>query len=366
MMKGSLNLQKLPKIKVKWIRGRGTIPFHKPITLLNLGMKDSGKSTLLECCALRYLEKGKIYDLFGSRDNEGLAWGRVLPKNEILFVTGDSVEIKGRWHMCHVKNLSPSRMKRYRVVLSVSAFYGDLDEEFHGLNEIIFKNLYKKTHWNIPEFLMVREASNFIYARIKLGKNQDTAKADFIYLLRESRHMGYAIGVDTIRWTSLDKEVRDLADFTFIKRVGTQGLPRAMRFVYAYVDPASLMNPPPSAFVVVSGRGPIGVGSFEYVKWHKKEKDDLLTELKITPKYGEVPYYGNDTRNWVTDPEHVGIIEKRRRGGDRSSMHKIAEDVKRSAHTVQTHIKNHNAEIRKRGYCLKCRRMRDPYAQEEV
>jgi len=47
-------------------------------------------------------------------------------------------------------------------------------------------------------------------------------------------------------------------------------------------------------------------------------------------------------------------------------MHKIAEDVKKSPHTVQTHIKDHNKEIRKRGYCLRCRRMKHPYAQEEV
>lgn len=90
------------------------------------------------------------------------------------------------------------------------------------------------------QFLMVREASNFIYARVQISKFQHVAKADFLYLLREGRHMGLGIGVDTIRWTSIDKEVRDVSDYTYIKRVGTQGLPHDLRFVYswmhAYVD----------------------------------------------------------------------------------------------------------------------------------
>lgn len=350
----------LPAIKVKWVRGRGRLDFDSPKTFLIVGQKGSGKSTLLESCALRYV---KVIDLFGSRDNEGLAWLRYVPKDQVLFVVGDSVEIRGRWNQIKVKNLTLKEISKYALVLSVSAFYSDINEEFHGLNEIIYKCLYRRAHWREPWFLMVREASNFIYARIKISMNQSVAKWDFIYLLRESRHMGYAVGVDTIRWTSIDKEIRDVCDYIFVKRVGIQGLPYDLRFVYAYIDPPSLMNPPPHAFVLVSGRGPIGVGRFDFVEWHKKERDDLLSEFRIKPKYGDVPDYGSPTRNWLNDFDHGDLITRRKSG---LSYHKIARETQRSAKTVHEHIKKHNAEVFARGYCVRCRRIKHALASEAV
>lgn len=354
----------VPSIKVSWLRGHGRIPFKKPITILTVGLKDSGKTTFIESCSMRSLEKGRVYDLFGSRDNEGLAWCRLLSKEDVLFVTGDSVQVKGKWHSCCVKDLYLKLIQRHKVLLSVSAFYGDLDEEFYGMNQIIYRNLYKRTHWKNVEALMVREASNFIYARIKVGRHQDVAKADFIYLLRESRHMGYMVLVDVIRWTSIDKEVRDVADFTVIKRVGTLGLPRDLRFVYRYIAPPALMNPPPETFVVVSNKGPIGIGKFEFVEWHKREKDDLISELGLRFERGEIPDYGDKARGWLSDHEHGDIITRRQRG---DSQHKIAEEIQRSPYTVNSHIKKHNKAVQsKRGYCIKCRRIKHPFSTLEV
>jgi len=330
---------------------------------LVVGLKDSGKSTFLEACSLRYIENGRVYDLFGSRDNEGLAWCRVIPKEEVLFVVGDSVEIKGKWHSVAVKDLRSSYIRKHRVVVSVSAFYGDLEEEFYGMTKIVDKHLYRRTHWKIPECLLCRELANFIYARIAQGKNQDLAKADFIYCLREARHIGLTFAVDTIRWTSIDKEVRDVADYTVIKRVGTHGLPRDLRYVYSYISPPAFMNPPPDSFVIIDTRGPIGVGKFDYVPWHKKEKDDLLTELGISPVYGDVPNYGDKQKGWLSDYEHRDIIGYRREG---LSMHKIANEVHRSSKTVSDHIHNHNEQVRKRGYCVRCRRIKGPLDAVEV
>lgn len=363
MRKDVFDVEERPRIRVLWKRGLGNIPFKKPLTFLNVGLKDSGKSTLLECCALRYGGEGRIFDLFGSRDNEGLAWGRVISKNEMLFITGDSVQVRGRWNQICVKDVYPALLRKNKVVLSVSAFFGDLDEEFYGLDKFM-DVLYKKTHWKVPELILMREASNYIYARIKKGKHQDEAKADFIYLLRESRHMGYAVGVDTIRWTSIDKEVRDVSDITFIKRVGTLGLPHDLKFVYRYIAPPALMNPPPEFFAVVSNRGPIGIGKFDYVEWHKREKDDLINELGLRFERGEVPDYGDKARGWLSDHEHGDIITRRQSG---TSMHRIAEEIHRSPYTVNSHIKKHNQAVQsKRGYCIKCRRIKHPFSTLEV
>lgn len=113
-----------------------------------------------------------------------------------------------------------------------------------------------------------------------------------------------------------------------------------------------------------ANRGPIGIGKFDYVEWHKKERDDLLTELGIKPKYGDVPDYGDKQRGWLSDFEHGEIITKRYQG---ESMHKIATSIHRSPKTVMDHIHKHNKEgVQKRGYCINCQRIKHPLANIEV
>lgn len=349
----------LPGIRLRWIRGRDKISFKRPHTFLNLGQRASGKSSLLETVATRY---PKIIDLFGSRDNEGLAWCRSPFKDSVLFITGDSVEVKSEWPSIKISQLRLSDFKEYRIILTASCFFSSLDEHFHGLNQLI-DTLYKRTHWKQPWFLMIREAANFIYSRVKLVKNQTIAKADFIYLLREARHMGYAVGVDTVRWTAIDIEIRDAADYIFLKRVGVQGLPYDLHWLYKYIDPYSMMGPKPETFVLVSNRGPIAIGKFGYPPWHKEEKENIARELGIKIEYGEVPDYGEPNLHTVSDFEHANIIEKR---GNEISMEKIAKALHRSKSTIKGHVDKHNEGIKERGYCIRCRRVKSMYERERV
>jgi len=348
----------LPKIKLLWIRGHGRIQFDRPHTYTNLGLRGSGKSALLEALAMHY---DKIIDLFGSRDSEGLAWCRSPFKDSILFVIGDSVEISSRWPYKKASELTLSDLKDYKVILSASAFYSNLDEEFNALNQILYKVLYRRIQWSKVWFLMVREASNFIYSRIKISRNQSVAKSDFIYLLREARHMGYAVGVDTIRWTSIDKEIRDVSDYIFIKRVGVQGLPKDLRFIYGYVNPASLMNPKPHQFVLLSNRGPIAAGVFSKPPWHKEEKENLFKELDIQIKYGEVPEIGVGIR--LSDWDHAEIIKTYMETGTASETRRVCG---RARDTVYRHIRRHNLLIKRKGYCVKCKRVKGSHAEQIV
>lgn len=348
----------LPKIKLLWIRGHGKIQFDRPHTYTNLGLRGSGKSALLEALATHY---DKIIDLFGSRDSEGLAWCRSPFKDSILFVIGDSVEISSRWPYKKASELTLSDLKDYKVILSVSAFYGNLDEEFTALNQILYKVLYRRIQWSKIWFLMVREASNFIYSRIKISRNQSVAKSDFIYLLREARHMGYAVGVDTIRWTSIDKEIRDVSDYIFIKRVGVQGLPKDLRFIYGYVNPASLMNPKPHQFVLLSSRGPIAAGIFSKPPWHKEEKENLFKELGIQIKYGEVPEIGVGIQ--LSDWDHAEIIKTYVETGKVSETQRLCG---RARGTVYRHISRHNLSIKRKGFCDRCKRVRGPHAEKTI
>lgn len=329
----------------KWIRGKEKVELNRPKTFLNIGQRGSGKSSLLETIASNY---GKIIDLFGSRDNEGLSWCRSPLKDSVLFLVGDSIKIQSDWPSKKISELSFSDLLDYDVITSVHAFYGNADEEFIGLNRIL-EVIYRRTHWDYPWFLLVREAANFIYSRIKLSKNQHVAKADFIYLLREARHMGFAVGVDTIRWTAVDVEIRDVSDYTFIKSVGRKGLPPDIRFIYRYINPYSMMRMKPNQFILITDSGSIGVGGFDYPPWHKEEKEDLIRKFNIEIEYGSIPDYGNPRSKRVSDFEHKRIIDLYE---ELHSMAKVAERLGRSTKTIKDHIDAHNE-----GNCPRCARI---------
>lgn len=351
----------LPKIKVVWIRGYEKIPFHRPKIWLPVGLPGAGKSSLLESLSLRH---DKTIDLFGSRDNEALAWCRApnYSSNEILFIKGDSVELSGKWDTVPISKITLGDIRTYRLSLSVHAFYGNYDEEFYGMNQIL-KQFWERVAWDKPWFLLVREAANWIYARIRLVKNQSLAKAQFIHTMRELRHGGTSIGADTIRWTSIDKEVRDVADYMFIKRVGVHGLPSDIRWLYRYISPRSLMNPPPSVFALISNKGPVGIGRFEEIPWHKQEKEDIMRIMGIKRAQGEIPKYAVGGRNIVSDFEHIDLIQLYL---ELSSMEKVAERLGRSSKTIHDHIWAHNEDVAQKGYCKRCRRGKGPHTEDRI
>lgn len=348
--------RQLPNITAYWIRGYDPrfMQFKKAVLYMGMGQKEAGKSALLEAIACRY---PKVIDLFGSRDNEGVAWCRSPYKNSILFITGDNVDVKSQWDAKSISDVKLSDFEKYRIVVSCSAFHSNIEVEFHAMNQTTLL-LYRRTHWEQPWFLMVREAANFIYSRLKISPSQTIAKADFLYLLREARHMGYPTGVDTLRWTGMDADARGIADYIFIKRVGVTGLPKDLHFLYAYINPSSFMNIKPRIFVLVSNRGPLALGHFEYPWWHKKEKEDILKLLDIKIEAGDVPDYGDQARNTVSDFEHIRLVGMYL---EVKSMQKVAKMLSRSPSTVNKQITEHDEEIRKAGCCSSCKRVRGIY-----
>jgi hypothetical protein len=289
-----------------------------------------------------------------SRDNEGLAWCRSPFKNSVLFITGDNVDVKSQWDTKSVSEVKLSDFEKYRVVLSCSAFHSGVEAEFHAMNQIVL-TLYRRTHWEHLWFLMVREASNFIYSRLKISPNQTIAKADFLYLLREARHMGYPTGVDTLRWTGMDADARGIADYLFIKQVGVIGLPKELHFLYSYINPPSFMGMKPRIFGLISNRGPLALAHFEYPWWHKEEKEDMLKLLDIKIDAGDVPDYGDQARNTVSDFEHIRLVGLYL---EKKSMQKVAKILSRSPATINKHISEHDAEVAKAGCCSQCKRVR--------
>lgn len=275
-------------MEVVWIRGGERISYTKPSTWFVMGIRGSGKSSFLEHIGIEYLKRGTcIVDLFGSRDGEGLAWLRspYARTRRILLLHGgvkascskSNVDIK------HFEDFTLSDVERYDIIISSSPLYSDIEEEYDAVNTVVDR-LYRRFKWRRLVYLIVREASQLYYSRLKISKNQSFAKANFVYLLREARHMGIALGLDTLKFKAIESDIRVLSDYLVLKQLGLFGLPDDLSWLYSFFDPLKLQNLGREYFIIITRRGSIGIGYFEYPKWHKKEKEDIIGKVGLRTK----------------------------------------------------------------------------------
>jgi len=359
--------KKTNAIKVRWIRFPKDATANLESSLKSpkahaiVGGIRSGKSSLLELLGSKHK---KIIDLYGSRDNEGLAWLRSPFKDSVLLLKGQSAKVD--CNCADVMNTIDVKLKdleKYKVVISVSSFYSRIEEEWYSISKF-FDKLWHRTHWHEPWCVLIREASNLVYSRLSLGETQQMAKSYMIYVIREMRHCGFALVIDTIRWHSIDIDLRTIADYTFIKAQGIEGLPRSLRFVYRYFKPYGVMRMPVNKFIILSRHGPIGFGSSICPPWHKQEKENLLAKFDIRTSYSELPYNAERGFGRVSDYEHLRIIKARIETG--KGMEKLAEDLGRSSKTIFKHINVHNNMIHAVGECDRCLRVGSPFAKQLI
>ncbi len=238
-----------PKIIVDWERGYDEIDFLKPLIYFIVGTRDSGKSALLEWIATKILTLSKssvIFDFYGSKDCESVVWCRSPWKDKVLLIHGDSVRLTCDYDTLSISQLNFESIKtfqKYRVVLTTPRFYSreDPGEKYLALSKLS-RILEWRGHWKTTWFVMLREAANFINSRMYTAKNQYAAKADFADIIRESRHTGLSFGIDALKPTSIEIDVRSLADYIFLKSLGIDGLEfyRTIRWIYGRVKPPSL------------------------------------------------------------------------------------------------------------------------------
>lgn len=236
--------------------------------------------------ALKHLQAGgKILDLFGSKDGEGLAWLRspLAEEKEVKLIHGDLVELQN-YDGIKGSKFKLNDLKKGDIFVSASPLYASMDNEFDAVNRI-FDTLWNRTYWNVPIFLIVREAANLLYSRIKVSKNQTMAKAELTYMLRESRHSGLALGLDSTKHTSIDVDVRKLTDYLILKNLGMHGLPRDLHWIYSMFDPNALQSLRPSEFAIITKEGKMGLGTFDLPNWHKREGEHILRKVGVEPKY---------------------------------------------------------------------------------
>lgn len=202
---------------------------------------------------------------------------------------------------------------------------------------------------------MVREAANFYYSRLKVSDNQAATKANMIYMIREARHVGIALGLDSIRYYVIDIDIRNLSDYLMLKNQGVQGLARDLGWLYGYFDPGIIRNMPRQNLIIISKTGALGLGQFPYHTWHKEEKEDILANVGLKVEYGEVLEQGENKGLWNTvgDKEHAEIITLYVEG---MGMQNIARQKDRSSRTIQVHVLNHNSAAARASFCAACKR----------
>ena len=137
-----------------------------------------------------------------------------------------------------------------------------------------------------------------------------------------------------------------------------------LQWLYSYFNPATVGNMPPQYFIITSKTGALGLGEFPYPEWHKKEKENILSNVGIKVEYGEPLYEGDykGTFRTVGDKEHAEII--RLYIEERLGINKIAEALGRSSRTPLVQIQKHNKAVERSGFCPKYRRLRRRYESQ--
>jgi len=355
-------------IKIVWVRGSDALKFDFPTRYFSLGIVGSGKSSFLESLGEEYLRNNAtVLDLFGSRRGEGIAWLRSKWTNEkrILLLHGENVDLKCSHDAKNVSKLTLQDLESYDIIISATPLYISPSQEFTEVNKIL-DLLYKRLDWNRIVYGIVREASNIFYSRLSISKNQLQSKIEAIYLVRESRHMGMSLGLDSLKQTSVDIDMRILCDYQIIKALGIYGLPDELEWLYHIIDPKFIRNMKQREFIILSKNGAIGIGNFKEVPWHQKLKENILRAVGLKVEYGEEPVASEDRRTFktISDTEHMEIMALYL--DERQSMAKIQKLKNRSRSTIHTQITEHNEAVARSGFCPRCQRVHGNHAKEST
>jgi hypothetical protein len=187
-----------------------------------------------------------------------------------------------------------------------------------------------------------------------------------IYFIREARHLGITLALDTLRFTAVDIDVRGTIDFLIFKALGIQGLARDLFWVYKFIEPSVLRRMMPSQFVIMTRTGCLGLGVFPELAWHKRERENILKEVGVEVEYSEELQYAQDrgTFKTVGDREHSVIIREYIESNQ--GMVKISKRLGISSGTVSNHVRAHNKALAEGGECPRCARVDSTFSRSEA
>ncbi len=355
-------------MKIFWRRGNDRLSFDKPKTYFALGQIGSGKSSLLENIAIEHMKKNAvIVDAYGSADAENLAWLRsdLIKEKKVLLLRGENVDVEAEFDVKTVENLGLHALEKYDLIISSRPLYLNRDYEYYSLGKLI-SLLYKRLHWKRLLCLVAREASSLWYSRIKVSESQSDAKNEALYMLREMRHLGVSLALDSLRLLGIDVDLRSHVDYLFLKAMGLDGLDDNLKFLYHFFNPSWIRSMKTWEFLLCCRSGSLGIGTFPFHTWHKLEKENIVKNVGLKIEYGKELKKPKDMGSFKTvgDKQHIEIV--RLYADEGKGYNIIAEELGRSSRTPYTHVKKHNDAVERSGFCAVCRRAGGEYTGEIV
>ena len=228
--------------RCQWIYGHEIIDYSRASTHFVFGIRFAGKSSLLETIASNYIiNGGTIFDLYCADDSESLAW-LDSPYKKILLVCGNSMRIKSKWRCVQEKDLDLNETKNYQVVLTCPEFFSNKNEMYICLMNIVTR-LRKRTIFppkNSINFLLVREASELISSQMRASNkriNQQEAMEEILTLVKQAFHANLAIGIDSLRPATININMRQIANFTYIKTMGKLDISKEYSWIMKRIIP---------------------------------------------------------------------------------------------------------------------------------
>jgi len=341
-------------------RMKASFNWGRPATYLVMGNRGTGKSALIETLAERH---DIIIDLYGSKDNENLCWCRkTSPIDDILLIHGENTHVDAPFDTKPTNELTLKDLESYEATVTCNSFFSSDKIKFASL-EHVTNCVEKRTEWREGHlmFMAFRETMDLVYSKMSSGAGEKDAKANLLYFMRQLRHFGVSVGADMLRWTGIDKEMRDLSEYIIFKKLGWKGLPGDISFVFRYVQPVTFRYLRYDQCVILQENGNIALGKYGLPKYHKEEGVDLMKEIGITVEHDQE--LEESTQQKVGDKEHAQIITLY---NEEESMITVSKKVERSLSTISFHVSYHNEQIDEIGYCPRCKRAKSELASTQI
>jgi len=306
-----------------------------------------------------------IFDLFGSRDAENLVWLRspFAEDRRVLLLKSKHVDVSSSWNVKNACDFQLADLETNDIIISSFPLYHDTGDMLFNSGEITKAFEYRGAHgWKKLVFVIVRESSNLFYSRLKIDQDANLAKGMMIGLIREMRHMGFSLGMDTLRSLGVDKDLRDMANYTIFKCIGSSSIPREYNYIFKHVKPWTLRKAKPDRFLILSDRGSIGRGSFPAHSWHKEPRENLLNHLGIRVERGEIPEEARSLGtkgSTLSSQDHADLIAAYVEGD--MGQRRLADKLGYSSATVNGHIRYHNKAVKRSGWCSRCKSVKSRY-----
>lgn len=328
----------------------GRIDVDAPLRYVANGISGAGKSELLRNISAHF---PKVIGVYGSGDDEVLAdlrahdyrdrvGGRIGKNLENwengLIIGPRTTSVTSSWDYVTYDNLTLKDIERHGVIVCPRRIYPSLSSFFRGTERVV--NVLQQREDERPVwFVKILEAANVLYARTTIGHVRAAdAKAYLIFLQRELRHNGLALGLDSQYSVSMDKEIRVNAEYTFWKNMGSDRLPKDVNWMHGWVTPDGFAGMYPNEWVCKDKWGGVYLGTSKMPPWYRRHRENLYKTLDIkrdvgAPDLTEEPSDDNEDLELHQDIVKAYIKERTIKGAARESGH--------DRDTVRRVIKDH-------------------------